>query len=261
MNQKELEWYGFSVREKTDESGNKKETKVNSEGEIEEERIAINSIPIINLNNHNWDRMNTKINSSYEVDENGNLVYSDGYTLYCNKRVVLNVVFNENYTENVIGGIKVGTDLKEVEKTLGTPTFKGGKYIGYKTIEDYFFFTENEISVYPNLPIDNEDFEILVNDYYTKRRDIDRTDFLIEIRNNFEDFLIDLDEEKDIVTISSTIRNVTVKLNNLGNIEPEFYSGYKYILDETTNYVNTKDYKKTEEDLVEIKEVERINGR
>lgn len=239
--------------------GKKKETKVNNkDGEIAIQSISVNALPLIKLNNNSWDKINSTL-EGYSVDENGNLVFSNGYIAYCNKRCVLNVVFNEKYTGKVVGDIRVGTDLKTIEKNLGTPTFKTEDYIGYKTKTLYVFFYEKEISIYPNRVVSNKELETMINDYSTKRISDDRARFLANIRNNYEDFLVELDEENDIVTITSALRQLKVKLDNNGAIEVEFYNGYKYYLDETKEYVENNRYKTNEEDLVEIVENER-NG-
>ena len=250
---------GFSIRKKTDSSGNEEETKVDKEGNIVSEKsISVDAYPIVKLNNHSWDRVNSSLDYSHKVDENGNLVYDDGYTVYCNKRAVNYVVFGEDYENEVMGEITVGTDFEDIIENLGTPTFKTDDYLGYKTKTNYVFFEENEICVYPNRSVSNSDFEELINNYFSKVGDMDRSRFLAEIRNNFEDFSVEYDEENDIATISSTLRKVTAKLNKVGNIEVEFFDGYEYSLDETEEYVNNDNYKTNEDDLVEIKESERI---
>ncbi len=245
---------GLSTRAAKPNNQTQKEEK---DEKIKEESILVNALPVIKLNNNSWDRMNSNF-SDYQTDENGNLYFTEGYTIYCNKRSVTKVVFDETYTGETVGRIKVGTDLKDIQKTLGTPTFKLKDCIGYKTREVYVFYKKDEISVYPNMKISNQKFEELLNSYFEKTYGKDRTYFLVDIRNNFDDFEIEMDEENDIVTIKSLKRQVIAELGSLGDIEVEFYNGYQVALDSTQEHIDSNDYRTNEKDLINITESERI---
>lgn len=251
---------GFSVRNSGTASREKKETKVDSNGKIAEEDILTNAVPLVKLNNNGWDRVKAAF-SGFQVDENGNTVFSDGYTLYCNGKYVNYVVFSSDYKGEVVGHLKVGTDLKTVERTLGTPTFQSKDYLGYKTREEYVFFYEDEISVYPNGNISNKKLEELFESYLNKTYEKERTYFVVDIRENYEDFTIELDSKTNVITLTSVTRQVIAKLDSLGNIEVEFYNGYKIANDSTKEYINQKLYVTNEEDLVEIAENERVSGK
>lgn len=252
---------GFSVSNSTSNSQrNEKERKVDNNVEIPEIDILVNALPIIKLNNNNWDRLKSQF-LGYEIDENGNLIFPDGYILYCNGLLVNNVIFDNTYTGEIIGNVKVGEDFKTIEKKLGTPTFKSESYIGYKTKEDYVFFYDNEVSVYSNRSISNKDIEELFESYLNKTYGKERTYLLVDIRNNYPDFKIEIDETTDVVTITSVLRQVVGRLDSLGNIELEFYNGYKIANESTKNYIKEKLYLTNDKDLVEIIENERVSGR
>ena len=252
---------GFSVRITGDEKNdNLKETKVDENGKIAEDDILINSLPIITLKNNNWDRLNSKF-SGFQLDEEGNAIFEEGYKLYCNGKYVNYVVFNSDYKDEVLGKITVGTDFKTIEKKLGVPTFKTKNYLGYKTKEVYVFFYENEIAVYPNRKISNDSLEELFSDYIEKKYEKERTYFLVDIRNNFEDIKIEFNENNNEVTLISTTRQFVAKLDNIGNIEVEFYNGYNVSTEKTKEYIKEKIYITNEEDLVEVVENERVSGK
>ncbi len=246
---------GLSIRKKN-VNNNQKETKVDNDGKVVEEEILINSLPIIKLNNNSWDVSRANL-SGFERDENGNMVFPNGYVVYCNGKSVYNVIFDSSYTGEIIGNFTVGTDFEKIEEKLGVPTFKAKDYIGYKTKEIYVFFYEDEVSVYPNRKFSNGKLEEFLTSYLEKTYTKGRTYFLADLRNNYEDFIVDIDEENDVVTIKSIERQVVGKLNSLGNIEIEFYNGYEVSLEETETYIKQKVYKTNEEDLVEIVENER----
>lgn len=253
----------FSVRTKEESNNieNKKEVKTDNDGKVVLEDFSVNAIPIINLNNNNWDRMQAKF-SGFELDENGNAVFEkEGYILFCNGKYVKNIVFNTNYEKNVVGNLKVGADFKTIKEKLGNPTFKRSGCIGYKSREVYVFFYDNQIAVYPNRNVSNESLEELFINYANKNYDKGRTRFLVEIRNNYPDIEITQDDEKGLIILKSTTRQLIAKLDGLGNIEVEFYNGYKISNEETKEFINKKIFIQNDEDLVEIVEEERVSGR
>lgn len=250
----------FSTRTLEDKSVSTNSTKVDDVGKVVEEDILVNALPIINLNNNKWDRLEAKF-SNFTLDENGNAVFDkEGYTLFCNGTYVNYAVFNKNFEKDVIGHVKVGENFDSIETKLGEPTFKRDEYIAYKTREVYVFFYSDEIVVYPNRRISNKKLEELFRDY-TERRYFDgRTRFLVEIRERFPDIIITQDEEKDIIYLKSLTRQFVAKLDELGNIEVELYIGYKIATDSVQEYVDKNVYTTNEEDLVEIAENERVSG-
>ena len=107
----------------------------------------------------------------------------------------------------------------------------------------------------------NKNLEELFESYFNKSYGKDRTYFLVDIRNNFDDFEIEMDEKNDIVTITSITRQVIAKLDKIGTIEVEFYDGYKVALDSTQKRIDNKEFKTNEENLIEIAESERVSGK
>ena len=251
---------GLSVRQ-SNFLKNSKETKNTSNKETTSEKdILVNSLPLIKLNNNSWNKVKAQF-SEYQTDENGNMFFSDGYTLYCNGKCVNYAVFSSNYEDEIIGHIKVGEDFKQIEKTLGTPTTKTKDYLEYKTRNLYVFFYEDEVCAYPNRSVSNKNLEELFKSYFDRTYGKDRSYFLADIRNNYEDFKIEIDEEADIVTIISTTRQVVANLDNSGAIQVEFYNGYKVSNNDTKEYIEKQIYKVNNDNLVEIAENERVNGK
>ena len=151
---------GFSTPEKKEEAP---KTTDNKE-DVNKISAKTNSVVLVQLKNNNWDMMKSKLNIENTQKEN---VYSskEGYKLYCNSTYVNFIVFNENYKGNVIENISVGTDLEKVKEKLGTPFFKREGLLGYITKEYYVFFYEDEIAVYPNRNILNNELEKLIFSY------------------------------------------------------------------------------------------------
>ena len=252
---------GFSIRTKSDASlGSTQEIKVDSQGKVVEEDLLINCVPLVSLTNSNWDRIKARF-TGFQLDEEGNAIFQDGFTLYCNGKYVNYVIFDKTYSKEVVGYIKVGEDLKTIEDKLGVPTFRTKEGIGYKSKQIYVFFYEDEIVVYPNGVGSNRKFEELLNQYCDKSYGKERTYFIIDIRNQYEDFKIEEDVENNTIIITSIARQVIAKLDKLGNIEVELYNGYKIATEETQNNVDQRLYTTNEDDLVEITENERVRSK
>ncbi|MBR2290028.1 MAG: hypothetical protein IJ867_05435 [Clostridia bacterium] len=220
----------------------------------------VTCLPIVNLNNFNWNRTAAKF-SGFELDENGNAVFAkEGYIFYCNGRNVNYVVFTKDYQKEIIGHIKVGTDLATIQKTLGEPTFitKGG--IGYKTRENYVFYYEDEICVYPKFDSSSKKLEDLINSYFEKTYTKGKENFVAELTNKYIDFVAQEDEETKTTTLTSIARQMILKLDGIGNIEVELYNGASVSEDKTKEYIEQKRYVQKNEDLVEIVEKERVSG-
>lgn len=230
--------------------------------EIQEEQAHTDSIVIRNLVNNDWSRIGYDFSGDYEKDENGNYVY-EGFTLYSNDGVnVRNVIFNQNYEDEVIANLYVGATYDEIVEAFGIePTFENEElnFYGYKTTTVYAFFYEDEISIYPNSYFNNTEFENILFEYLSGFYDGDQTNFVVEIRNNFQDFSAELDDED--VVLTSENRQIQIRLNgNYAQTEVTIYNGYR----EGNSMEEYKEtYNITEEktvDLVEQVEIERITS-
>lgn len=228
---------------------------------IDEEDVYTDSIVIRTLVNNNWSRLNSNFSSGYELDENRNYVYEDGYTIYTDDGVnVRNVVFNQNYEDEVISNLRVGASYDEIVQAFeSVPTFENEQLnlYGYKTVTVYAFFHDNEISIYPNTNLNNSDFEEILFEYLSGNYSGNQTNFVVNIRNNFSDFSAELDGET--VVLTSENRQIQIRLNgDYTNTEVILYNGY---VEGELMSENKELYSITEDrslDLVEIVETERI---
>jgi hypothetical protein len=246
---------GFSVSSSS--TKNEQEDNTQAIQKIEEKSILTNSIVLINLKNNNWNRINAGF-KNFEIDEDGNCIFEDGYTLYCNKTNVQYVIFNENYTSDIIGNIKVGTPFENIKSALGTPTFEEDNMIGYKTGELYIFFyeDENEVVVYPNGNVANGNFETLIFQYYDGLYSGNRTNFVVELKNNYIDFTAEMDENDVILT--SVKRQIQLRLPEDGSMQITIYNGYNK-QDLMASHLSDENIIQENDDLVKLEEAERAN--
>jgi hypothetical protein len=224
---------------------------------LETKKILTNSLVITSLINNKWDRVKANM-KDFVMDDDGNCTFEDGYKLYCNNKQVNYIVFDKSYTSALIGGITVGTSFDVIKEKLGEPSFKEDDMIGYKAEQVYVVFYENEAIVYPNTKASNDNLEKLVFSYFNKTYSGNRTNFLVDIRNNYLDFIIEYDENNNIVLIS-LVRKMKLILDNDGNMEIVLY--YEYNAGSTMELYleeNGEGVKQTNEDIIEIFEHERV---
>lgn len=241
--------------EKAKNGENEKEKEV-----IETSAYNSNSRIIMNLQNNSWDRIKAQV-TGFTIDEDGVAVF-DNYKMYCIGKHVKCVVFDDTYDSSIIGDVKLSDGIQSIKQKLGEPTFEtamGG--IGYKTPVVYAFFYDDEVAVYPNTysTISNDYLENMILDYYNKTsRYTYRTDFIIDMRNSFEDF--EIEEEGNEVVCTSTLRQIVIRLDSLKNIEVTTYNNYKETTDGFIELLNDKVFVRDNEDYVRIVENERINN-
>ena len=155
-----------------------KKTKIVSKDSKELNLISING----------WKRDNLKIDREPQMMDSEWIDYGDFKENYSDININY-IIYNENYKSEVVEGIKVGTSFTEIKNVLGEPHFSNSnKMIGYKTDDLYAFFYDNIIVIYPNLNINNLFFEQKVLEYYNGNYNGYRTEFVVDILENYQDF-------------------------------------------------------------------------
>ncbi len=113
--------------------------------------FTINSSILANLINNNWEYDKLNIGTKDSECDNYNIYLDEGYKIRTINSKIYNIVFTKNYNQKIINQIGVGTSFNQIQSTLGEITYRSdtGDIIGYKGIEMYVFFSEDEISIYP----------------------------------------------------------------------------------------------------------------
>lgn len=205
-----------------------KQDSNNSISGFEEEdntKILINSTVLKEAINKKWTYNDINFGSKESEFENYDIYFEEGIKVRCVSSKVFNIIFNSSYKDAVVNNIKVGTKLDDVEKVLGTPTYKdeSNNVIGYKTTGIYVFFTEEEISVYR---VDNtyniqfyEEIEKFVNG---------ENDFQTYV-NNLTTMWTDYDEyanTDDYFMITYTLKGVSIQVTSENKDGIHLYSNY-----------------------------------
>lgn len=142
-----------------------------------------------------------------------------------------------------------------MKKNLGNPTFNIENGLGYKTTQGYVFFYNDEICVYPNKKISNDSLEDLILKYYKKEYTGNRTNFVMEIKDSFEDFVPTMKENN--VVLTSITRQIVLELDDQKNIDIYLYNGYQSATDGMKELTENKEIEVLKDDFVVLKEMER----
>ena len=179
--------------------------------------IVIQSEELKNLIANQWKRNKLKIEitknkiGEYEIFEEQGLQIR---TIY---KKVFNIIFTSDYNKEVVNNIKTGTDLKEIIRILGTPTFgeENLGLIGYKGEKIYVFFTESKISVYRV-----EDQYEKLDEFIILIEKFEREKNVKEFVNGITDIWPDYDQydwDKNYVHLQYTLKGIKIEFNISSN--------------------------------------------
>lgn len=157
--------------------------------EVKKTTMEINSIHLNQIKENKWDRSKVDLGSKDSSFDNYDIYFDEGMEVRTISGKVYNIIFTKKYLNEVVSGIKVGTEFNEIISKLGNPTFgfKDGDYIGYKDSEIYVFFFKDKISIYKyNEKTDMEEFDELLTKYVNKKIDIKK--FMNELTYLWPDY-------------------------------------------------------------------------
>lgn len=121
--------------------------KYNNETNID---LNIQSTILNELIEKDWVVKNINFGQKDSVYEKYDIYFDEGMEVRIISGKVYNIIFTNNYTENVINDIKVSDSEEKIKSILGTPKFEsiGAGVFGYKDDNIYVFFYQGEISIY-----------------------------------------------------------------------------------------------------------------
>jgi len=191
--------------------------------------------------------------------ENGYISYNDG-TIELRKTLtntVRNIIFTSKYDGTIARNINTRTSLKEILKLYPENAFGSleDDYLGYLTNDFYYFFYEDEISVYGYTYKEEEKFEKIL-EKYLEDKDLDQFVSSIKASLRYYDYLeYDPEIKKAHIMFSNRGFEIDIEDNNSQGII--LYSNY-YFTEKTKEYVKKGLITlKEKEDSVEKIEKER----
>lgn len=198
------------------------------------------------------------------LDEGKDL--ENGYTSYYNGQIkiklapnksVFNIIFSEDYKQNILTDVDMSTSLAKIYELHNDNTFGSlnDKYLGYRSNDLYYFFYNDEVSVYGYSYRVNSNFEELLENYLNNR---DLDEFVNRISNkilSYDTFKYDADIKKANIVFPTRGIKIDIEDNNPKGIT--LYSNY-YFTDKTKQFVKDGLISfESDKDLVEEYEIQR----
>lgn len=199
-----------------------------------ETNLNIQSNEINTLIQNQWNIQQLNLPQEDIVNEKY-YIYADlGLEIQKVQNKVFNIIFNLQYTNNVVNNLKPGDSLENIIQVLGEPTFGNieEELIGYKGKDIYVFFTPEEISIYEVAKQDEGTvFQDLVAEYQQKRIEKDFVTKVTDIWQDYDNYQYDA----YTIDLSYTLRGIKIQYGvtkNHGIIVYQNYTGK--ILDNKT---------------------------
>lgn len=189
---------------------------------VETKNLDINSTVLQNLINSNWNTSRVNLGSQESTYNKYKIYFDEGYEIREIQGKVYNIVFTNNYKEKVVQDYKVGDSLEKIEAELGT-SYKDTGIIGYRTKDFYIYFTQDEISIYPNSNYDYTEFENLVKEY-NQNKDINEFMYkLTDIWPDYDSYIYDT----NYVDICYSQKGVRVTFSSYKKDGIQIFENYK----------------------------------
>lgn len=223
--------------------------------------LTTNSSELNAIINNNWSTQNLNLGTIESVFNSYNIYFDEGYKIRNLYSKVYNIIFTEKYNKEILPGIKVGMNLKQIEEILGKATFynEENNLIGYKSEEYYIFFSKDEISIYRNEQnYDSLQFYNLLKEYNETK---DYNTFISKVTDLWPDYDT-FTKTSNRINLQYTLKGITIDFNSIDNNGVTVYKNCKgQLMDEIKkgNSIGNL-YTNLDNDLVVEKEISRIVG-
>ena len=141
---------------------------------------------------------------------------------------VKNIIFTDKYDGDITSTINTDMDLKqiaEIEPTYNFGSVKEG-YLGYRNDSYYYFFYDDEISIYTYSYKNNSTFEDILEEYI-ETGDLDI--FSKRLKNRWQAYdLFEYDEGKATLHVLYSTRGVEINIKENDFKGITFYQNYYF---------------------------------
>lgn len=193
---------------------------------IQETNMDIQSNIIQNLISNKWEIYNNEFGTKESTFNKYNIYFDEGIEVKIVNNKVFNIIFTENYKENIANNIKTSSIKEEVIKQLGQPNFKDEQYgiIGYKGKDIYLFFNDRqEISIYRvEKDYDSTNFSAYVDKYL---EDKDENSLVNCIKNEYQDF-DKYQNNSEGMELTYTLKGIKIQFEKSSGRGVQIYNNY-----------------------------------
>lgn len=190
------------------------ETKLNLAKitQVEIKDLEVESKILQSLIQNGWDYHATKIGTKDSTLDGYDIYFDEGIEIKSNQGKVFNIVFTDRYKEQIIKDIHTETGLDKIKEIYGASSYQNlGNMVAYKTKDFYIFFNGTQISVYPVVTYQTDEFAKLVTTFIETR---DEKKFVEEIKKVWSDFDSYKEERKNnSIELTYTLKGVKFNIN------------------------------------------------
>lgn len=245
--------YSINGKEEYFKQADEKNKELNEYKEIEtiENEISYSDFNKFDSNDWSVNAAGVEI-----VSRNQGVLNYGTYEVLTDNIFINTIILKQDFTESIIEGIKVGDAFDSIKSKLGEPQFQTNNMIGYKTNDEYIYFYEDQVAIYPNIRFLNFELENLIKDYIDGKYE-QRKDFAFAILYKYFDFKSTIDENNTLI-LESPVRGIQIQISRTNEIFINTYNNYD-ITENTKKYIRENIINsKFNEDLTYINEINRI---
>jgi len=211
---------------------------------IENINLNLSNTQLENIVQNDWKIRNINLGTKESEYEGYDIYFEEGIKAKIVNGKIFNIVFTKKYTQDVLEGVNTTMDYEQIVNKLGNPTIYSNetKVYGYKSDDIYIFFSDDEISVYPNINNENKNEVLEVISNYSP--DKEQNLIIYEITEALTDY------DKKIYSYDAyllyTLRGLEINITRQGELQILVYSNYKgnILEDLTINEINNQNKSK-----------------
>ena len=185
----------------------RKEAQVITDFEIQSEELQA-------LIDNDWSTTDLNLGTKDSTCDNYDIYFDEGFKFKTVGRKIYNLIFTTKYDGEIAAGLNANSTAEEVIEVLGDPTFEYGTNLyGYIGENNYLFFdfTNNQVSIYPNLNLEDEDEFIELIEEMNESLDIKQ--FAMDLTSLWIDYDI-YEYDSDYVDLQYTLRGVRLVISS-----------------------------------------------
>ncbi len=190
---------------------------------IPETELTINSNEINEVIKNNWNVDNTVFGTKDSLYRDYDIFHEEGIKVKRISGDIFNIVFNKNYSSEIVNGLRVGDSKDNIEKTLGKSNMQQGNIIGYKNKDIYVFFSDEEVSVYRCNTYKYDEFESLLRDYIDSK--ISVKEFTNSLTYLWDDY-VEYNYDSNYVSLNYNSQGVSLYLTRDDPTNVTIYNNY-----------------------------------
>ncbi len=209
--------------------------------------FSIQSEELKTLIDNNWDETKVEFGTKESTYSDYNIYFDEGIKYKTVGKNIYNIVFTENYKQEVAAKLNATATLKQVTNALGEPTFSNGEllygYVG-ENVYLFFDFLNKQVSVYPVVKVSKDD-ETKLKELIGEMNDsLDIKTFASKIALYWTDFDV-YNFDSNYVDLKYTLKGVELSIYS-GSLKNgiyiyQNYSGDRSIADLENVYIKETD--------------------